>query len=122
MMFISVDFPLPEGPRTATNSPGWMSRLTPRSARTSTSPIWKTLVTSWMEISGGAMRLERPPLGRPSGTWGGGGCRPGRDLHPGEHLVAGLQRPASDLGERAVGDADGDLKWFGVVSPQHPHR
>ncbi len=54
-MFISVDLPEPDGPAMATNSPAAISRLTPRSARTSTSPIWKTLVTSWTAMSGAAI-------------------------------------------------------------------
>src|SRR5438309_6756613 len=37
-MCMNVDLPEPEGPVTARNSPRWTSRLTPRSARTSTSP------------------------------------------------------------------------------------
>jgi hypothetical protein len=38
--FMSVDLPEPEGPITATYSPGWMSKLTPRSAWISSDPIW----------------------------------------------------------------------------------
>ena len=38
--FISVDLPEPDGPMIATNSPGSMLKLTPRSAWTSMSPIW----------------------------------------------------------------------------------
>jgi hypothetical protein len=52
-MFIRVDLPLPDGPRTATNSPGLDVQADARSARTSTSPIWNTLVTSCTEMSGG---------------------------------------------------------------------
>ena len=40
MMFIRVDLPLPLGPMMAIISPGQMSRSTPLSACTSTSPIW----------------------------------------------------------------------------------
>ncbi len=36
----SEDFPQPEGPITATDSPGCTSKLTPRSAGTSTLPAW----------------------------------------------------------------------------------
>ena len=39
-MFISVDLPEPLAPMMATNSPGWMSSDTPRTACTSTSPVW----------------------------------------------------------------------------------
>jgi hypothetical protein len=39
-MFMSVDLPLPDGPMMAIISPGQISRSTPRSACTSTSPIW----------------------------------------------------------------------------------
>ena len=39
-MFISVDLPEPELPMMATNSPASMASVTPRSACTSTSPMW----------------------------------------------------------------------------------
>jgi hypothetical protein len=38
-MFMSVDFPDPEEPMMATNSPERISSDTPASARTSTSPV-----------------------------------------------------------------------------------
>ena len=38
-MFMNVDLPEPEGPMTATNSPGATSSETPSRARTSVSPI-----------------------------------------------------------------------------------
>ncbi len=40
MMWKSVDFPEPEGPTMARNSPGFTVRSTPRSAGTSTFPTW----------------------------------------------------------------------------------
>jgi hypothetical protein len=39
MMFSSVDFPDPDGPMMAANSPAPTSMLTPRNASTSTSPM-----------------------------------------------------------------------------------
>ena len=39
MMFIIVDLPEPLAPMMATNSPGSISRVTPRTASTSTSPV-----------------------------------------------------------------------------------
>ena len=39
-MFMNVDFPEPDGPMTARNSPGSTLIVTPSSARTSVSPIW----------------------------------------------------------------------------------
>ena len=38
-MFIVVDFPEPDGPITATNSPWATEKETPSSARSSTSPV-----------------------------------------------------------------------------------
>ncbi len=38
MRFMSVDFPEPDWPTTATHSPRWTSKETPSSARTSSSP------------------------------------------------------------------------------------
>ena len=40
MMFISVDFPEPEEPITAMNSPDSTWSETPSSARSATSPVW----------------------------------------------------------------------------------
>ena len=39
MRFMSVDLPEPEGPMTATYSPGWIVKLTPRRAWISSAPI-----------------------------------------------------------------------------------
>ena len=39
MMFIIVDFPDPDAPMIATKSPRSTTSVTPRSAKTSTSPI-----------------------------------------------------------------------------------
>src|SRR6185436_4455643 len=57
-MCINVDFPDPDGPVTATNSPASTSRFAPRSARTVTSPTWYVLTRSLIEITG--MRLPPP--------------------------------------------------------------
>ena len=40
MRFMRVDLPEPEGPMTATYSPFWMAKLTPRRAWISSAPIW----------------------------------------------------------------------------------
>ena len=48
---MSVDFPEPDEPITATNSPRSIWRLTPRNAWTSTSPSWYTFQTSSQMIS-----------------------------------------------------------------------
>ena len=40
MRFMRVDLPEPEGPMTATYSPFWISKLTPRRAWISSAPIW----------------------------------------------------------------------------------
>ena len=40
MRFMRVDLPEPDGPITATYSPFWISKLTPRSAWISSEPIW----------------------------------------------------------------------------------
>src|SRR6267154_1008482 len=42
MMFIKVDFPEPLAPIMATNSPAFISDETPRTACTSTAPVWYT--------------------------------------------------------------------------------
>src|SRR5262245_64514258 len=44
---MNVDLPEPEGPVSATNSPGSIESETPRSAGTSTSPTWYVFVRSW---------------------------------------------------------------------------
>ena len=51
-MCMNVDLPEPDGPVTATNWPGSMSSVTPRSARTMCSPILYSLVRSLTDITG----------------------------------------------------------------------
>src|SRR5712691_4026168 len=55
IMFIKVDFPEPEGPVTATNSPGYTSSEIPRSARTWFCPILYVLVRSLTFTNGTAL-------------------------------------------------------------------
>src|SRR5436190_1954200 len=50
-MFISVDFPEPDGPMIATSSPRFTSRSMPRSACTSVSPTRYTLVRPRISIT-----------------------------------------------------------------------
>ena len=52
-MCISVDLPEPEGPVTATNSPGSTSKSHPRSARTVTSPTTYVLARFLTDMTGG---------------------------------------------------------------------
>src|SRR3954447_24933780 len=63
--FMNVDLPDPDGPMIATNSPSWISRETPRSAWTITSPIVYRLCRSATlmiavesPLVGGAVRLS----------------------------------------------------------------
>src|SRR5258708_7562997 len=80
MSFRSVDLPQPLGPTKETNSPGWISTLTPRSA---SSPDGKTLLTArrpraagpaglggrrqvalWRSVGGGPGEQPRALIGR----------------------------------------------------------
>src|SRR5688572_29511106 len=57
MRFRSVDFPQPEGPTMATNSPGATSSEMRSSARTSSRPVGaKCLLTSRTRMAGGEVR------------------------------------------------------------------
>src|SRR4051794_36701666 len=58
MMCMKVDLPEPDGPVTARNSPRSTSRLTPRSAFTSTSPTTYVLTRFLTEITASIERLE----------------------------------------------------------------
>lgn len=75
-MCMNVDLPEPDGPVTATNSPRWTSRLTPRSAFTSTSPTMYvftrlrtemtvvnlvTFLGSWLRPSAISCQRSAPP-------------------------------------------------------------
>jgi hypothetical protein len=51
IMFINVDFPDPDGPMIATNSPSAIAIDDPRSARTVVSPSWYSFSTSWSSIN-----------------------------------------------------------------------
>src|SRR5579862_919401 len=69
-MFSKVDFPLPEGPSTTTNSPAERSRSTPRSACTSTSPMRYTLVTPCMWKTGSGAGAAGFGVRSPAGLGG----------------------------------------------------
>src|SRR5581483_11412015 len=58
-----VDFPLPEGPTTARNSPRSTTNDTPRTAGTSTLPTWYTLRTSSTWIIGSTQNFDITPAG-----------------------------------------------------------
>jgi hypothetical protein len=53
-MFIKVDLPEPEEPMTATNSPASTLSDTPSRARSATSPVWYTLLTSTKSMTASA--------------------------------------------------------------------
>lgn len=50
-MFISVDFPLPEGPINAIKSPASISKLIPLSTANSASPILYVFIMSFSSIT-----------------------------------------------------------------------
>jgi len=56
-MCSSVDFPDPDGPITATSSPGATDSETPRRASTAVSPSPYRRVTSMADTSGGSVHL-----------------------------------------------------------------
>ncbi len=58
-MFMNVHLPEPEGPITATNSPGRIESVMPSSARTSTSPIWYTRTRSSIRMTSATSGLRR---------------------------------------------------------------
>ena len=60
-IFISVDFPDPDGPMTAVSSPRRKDRLTPLRAGTPTVPMVYTLVTFCSSIIVAIPRTYRPP-------------------------------------------------------------
>src|SRR5688572_7587889 len=65
-MCISVDLPDPEGPVTATNSPGSTSKSAPRSARTVTSPTTYVLTRFLTEITGAMVMMPCFAAARPA--------------------------------------------------------
>src|SRR6476661_3625598 len=138
MMCMNVDLPEPEGPVTARNSPVWTSKLTPRSARTSTSPTTYVLTRLLTEMTTD-MRL--PAAGRgPTAEAAraaaalvlleriaGALCvsrRPdGADARDrGDDLRARLQRvSAQELGERAVRDSEPNVHGLQLLVLIQPH-
>ncbi len=84
---MKVDLPDPDGPTTVTNSPSGMSRVTPRSARTTWSPTWYSFSRFRTPIMRGCsfLRLIPGPETRVP--------RPGRR----QFVVAGLAVPAGTL-------------------------
>src|SRR5438045_681868 len=72
-MLISVVFPEPEGPMSATHSPVFTSKLTPPSARSVPYCLIKSsMTTCFAAMSGGAATTEltlHPGKPRPGGCW-----------------------------------------------------
>src|SRR5688500_1243376 len=115
MMFMKVDFPLPEAPMTARNVPASTSRVTPRSAGTVRSPSGYACGRSTTRMRASAT-CALPPLGtlRVEGIRGRRGARaasrgtsPRRVRDAGDHGLA-LGEAVPDLDELAVGDALAD--------------
>src|SRR5579871_4028135 len=112
MMLRKVDLPEPDGPMSATNSPRSTDKVTPRSARNSTSSVRYTLVTRSTSI-----KLEGSPdmalLLDPSWTrrLGGPRRRSSRQTHADDHGLAFFKLALLDFGEVAVGNAS--LHWHG---------
>src|SRR5881409_1239534 len=63
-MCMNVDLPDPDGPVTARNSPVCTSRLTPRSARTSTSPTTYVLTSDLTAMTDGTPLSATAPTAR----------------------------------------------------------
>src|SRR5262249_22027432 len=119
-MFMSVDFPEPDAPMMATNSPSAIESETSRSARTQTSPIWYVLPTRSSSMSVGMVRLEHPS----EGVLAAGRLRRvGRvaaDI--GDDEVAFVKVSFCDLRERTVGDAGVDrdpVRSTALHDPKH---
>src|SRR5688572_20271121 len=108
-MFMSVDFPLPEAPTTATNEPFSKERFTPRRASTVTSPSWYVLQRPSTSMMGGTSRLPLPAL--ELGVEGIGAARPRRGsahaFEPRDHERA-FGEAVFDLDAAAVRAADRD--------------
>src|SRR5512132_2665687 len=75
-IFSSVDFPLPDGPRMTTNSDWNKSRVTPRRAWTSTSPMRYTLVRSRASNTGDCGITSCVPLRGDRSAAAGGRLEP----------------------------------------------
>src|SRR5947209_10997838 len=99
---MKVLFPEPDAPITATKSPLWIWRVTPRRARTSTSPTLyvrsreRTSTTGLEGATGTSLRLLR----RAGGVAGVGRAAAGDD-----HLIA-FREIAAHLGALSVGEAE----------------
>src|SRR5262249_16716009 len=94
--FMNVDFPEPEGPITATNSPAAMSRLTPRRAWTRCSPSRYVFTRSRTAMSAGPSGEVMASESEARATRGSRAPRAGR--RPDEDFLARLQIPRDDLG------------------------
>src|SRR5215831_12234930 len=108
-MLSSVDLPEPEGPRTATNSPGWTIMSTPRSA-------W----TAWL-------RPARYARATPSRRMTGGRLRPAGSesiaftaLPPGNHDFARLHA-GEDFGHSPVAQPGLDRTRSRTATVQDEH-
>ena len=122
-MCMKVDLPDPDGPVTATNSPGSTSRFTPRNACTFTSPTTYVFMRSWTEMTGmAASPHPRHAAGRPAAAASAGfpshrprSPRAAARGDAGDEFCAGLQVVAEQFGVRAVRDAQPHLDGLELV-------
>src|SRR6185436_9703292 len=130
-MFMSVDFPEPEAPTIATIEPFEISRLTPRSACTVTSPRAYERFRSTMRISDSAtaasalaaleLGIEGIARGRRARARPRAASR-ARDLGARDDDGA-FREAVLDLDELPIRDADAHLDGLGLADfVQHEHR
>ena len=132
MMCMNVDLPEPEGPVTATNSPVWTSRFTPRSARTFDLANDVGLDEVPDRNNGEASSPRSPghlahrARARPAGTDcrrpPGAACRARLETgHARDQLRIDTQRlPVQELGERAVGNTKPDIHGLELFVGERP--
>src|SRR5438094_6325139 len=135
-MCMKVDLPDPDGPVTATNSPRWTSRFTPRNALTSTSPTTYVL-TRLLTAMTVDMNLPAPPAAtRPAEAArasalvrhervpcaGPRRCRPCTSQdHAGHDFHVLLQLTTQQFGVGSIGDACPHVHWFQLFVHEEPH-
>src|SRR5690606_18614336 len=111
---MSVDLPEPEGPTTATYSPGSTRRLTPRRACTTVSPIRYERVSPSASTAGTLM--ARPP----APSWQA--LALGDQVGPAHHDHVPGPEPGADLHLLRTGHPDLDPHPLRATVPDPPHH
>src|SRR5438067_13401673 len=113
MMFIIVDLPEPLAPMNATNSPGSTRKETPRTARTSMSPLRYVFSIPSSAMTGFIVASAKPHA---TAERIGRGLRRAAQRDRRRHDVLPFTQSLQHFGENSIGDAELHLRRLRPVA------